>query len=145
MLQGGWRNSRRRCSCCWRRRCCRSCWSSRRRSCCGYWGNRSPWELNNEILFFQNQRYHKQRINIRLWICFKQLTNLAVPGLGMLLNSLSSLAPIIGFGVWKGMLLRSHSVFSLFILEFKRWPVRAIKTSSCWEVRNKERVFHQLS
>ena len=32
-----------------------------------------------------------------------------VAGLGMLINSLSSLAPIIGFGVWKGMLLRSQN------------------------------------
>ena len=38
----------------------------------------------------------------------QQVDELGSPGLGMLLSSLSSLAPIIGFGVWKGMLLRSE-------------------------------------
>ena len=38
----------------------------------------------------------------------QQVNELGSPGLGMLLSSLSSLAPIVGFGVWKGMLLRSE-------------------------------------
>ena len=38
----------------------------------------------------------------------QHVNELGSPGLGMLLSSLSSLAPIIGFGVWKGMLLRSE-------------------------------------
>ena len=47
-------------------------------------------------------------------VCFgrvrKQLMSSTVPGLGMLLSSLSSLAPVIGLGVWKGMLLRSPPI-----------------------------------
>ena len=45
----------------------------------------------------------------------------AVAGLGMLLSSLSSLAPVIGFGVWKGMLLRfsQHCFFFFKIVERK--------------------------